>query len=178
MSTDPTREIPALFIPDDSAPTQPITEVTVPFPPSSLEFNTVICQLLKCPERVAETLYSEDLLAVYEGNAKGFPPKQKFYVYDVYMDDAGNSTRSCNTRAAQLLLLPKSYGPMLIVKGVCVKDTEISELRVVDQEPLSERELASSSFQEKRRTFIEKQNAYKKRLFDLYQNEGFTVISS
>lgn len=94
------------------------------------------------------------------------------------MDDTGNSTRSYNTRAAELLLLPKSYGPILIIKGVCVKDSEIGEVRVVDQEPLSEGELESPSFRDKRRLFIEKQNAYKKRLFDEYQNEGFTVISS
>ncbi|KAH9485181.1 hypothetical protein JR316_0002088 [Psilocybe cubensis] len=178
MTTNLSHEIPALFIPDDSTPFNPISEVNIPYPPSSQESNAIISQLLKCPGRVAEPLYSEDLLAVYNGSPSGVPPKQKFYVYDAYMDDTGNSTRPYNTRAAELLQLPRSYGPILIVKGVCVKDSEIGAVRVIDQEPLSEAEIESRAFRDKRKLFIEKQDAYKKRLFDKYRNDGFTVISS
>ncbi|KJA25933.1 hypothetical protein HYPSUDRAFT_199179 [Hypholoma sublateritium FD-334 SS-4] len=170
-----TSTLPCLYIPDDSAPDHPVEQRTLVFPPGAT-FDDVVCPVLQCPERVAETIYSEHLSDVYEGRPPT-PPESEFVMYEAYMDDNGNATRPYNTRAAHMLLRPKSHGPMLVVKVICTRDRGTGADVPVRFAPLAARELESAEFRAKKARYDGKKAVYEEAVLAQFRREGGIVIN-
>ncbi|KAF8203309.1 hypothetical protein BJ912DRAFT_1037738 [Pholiota molesta] len=151
MATE-TPTLPCLYIPDDSSPNQAVEEKTLLFP-GSLGFDDVVCKLLECRRRGAEMIYSEDELAKINGGEDGVRPGRRFAMYEAYMDgNARHGTRAYNTRAARLLALPQSYGPIIVVKMTCTKSF-MGGVQDVVKVPLTQAELQSLAFQRRRQEY-------------------------
>lgn len=92
------------------------------------------------------------------------------------MDDNGNTTRPHNTRAAQMLLRPKSHGPMIIFKVACVLDRN-GEVVPVRFEALPAHELESAEFRAKQTHYNEKKAVYKKAaMADFWLGGGIVIF--
>ena len=97
-------------------------------------------------------------------------------MYEVYMDDNGNATRPYNTRAAHMLLRPRSHGPMLVVKVVCTRDPRTDEPRPVRFVPLAPRELESAEFRAKKARFNAGKAVYEQAVLEEFTRDGGIVI--
>lgn len=92
------------------------------------------------------------------------------------MDENGNATRPKNSRVEALLSRRRSHGPMLFSKTVCVKGSPHNPPRVIRREPLLISELESLSFQEKRKEYAKKGDAYRERLIAQSKADGWITV--
>ncbi len=92
-------------------------------------------------------------------------------MYEVYMDDNGNATRPYNTRAAHMLLRPRSHGPMLVVKVVCTRDPRTDAPRPVRFVPFAARE-----FRAKKARFDAGKAVYEQEMLEEFTRNGGIVI--
>jgi hypothetical protein len=75
------------------------------------------------------------------------------------MDGNGNATRPYNSRAARLLARQRSHGPMIVMKMLCTKSRD-GELNILRYHTLTQIELESPAFQNKRREYARKKTVH------------------
>jgi hypothetical protein len=102
------------------------------------------------------------------GGEDGVRPGRRFAMYEAYMDgNARHGTRAYNTRAARLLALPQSYGPIIVVKMTCTKSF-MGGVQDIVKVPLTQAELQSSAFQRRRQEYSVKKEVDDEFMMDLF----------
>ncbi|CAA7262519.1 unnamed protein product [Cyclocybe aegerita] len=142
---------PYLFIPDDI--TQPIRQVSLQH--NGPTFANDLSELIRLNNTSfgsvgEECLWCEGQIRM-DKDEEPFPPLHEYITYIAVKDDDGIMTRPHNKRAAELLRLPVTHGPVLVAKMVMMRKPETYGETVLRYEELTEVELRSKAFSKKRR---------------------------
>jgi hypothetical protein len=92
------------------------------------------------------------------------------------MDDNGNATRPYNSRAARLLARQRSHGPMIVMKMLCTKSRD-GEINILRYHTLTQSELESPAFQNKRREYARKKAVHNEAMMRLFTQQGGIVLN-